>query len=165
MYLTDVSQFVSNRSTLYKAISGELLDLSILRVSEIYKEYTPASAPTMGITCEVPLVDSALGLVQAGSLLSYQQPKARSQCVAHHDAPPCPDLPLVGCRLETSCSMFVFTEHQQLHFKSLEVTWEKANKIEDATRGQSTSADWHRLRKHRLTSSHFGEYAMLNHAP
>lgn len=53
--------------------------------------------------------------------------------------------------------MFVFTEHQQLHFKSLEVTWEIAYKIEEATRGQSASADWHKLRKPRLTSSHFGE--------
>lgn len=151
---------VFNRSTLYKAISGELLDLSVLRVSEAYKEFTPLSAPTvctMGITCEVPLVHSALGLVQAGSPLSYQQPMARSHPVAHHDAPPRPDLPLAGCRLETSSSMFVFTEHQQLHFKSLEVTWEMAYKIEEATRGQSASADWHKLRKPRLTSSHFGE--------
>ena len=86
-----------------------------------------------------------------------QQPKARSRPVAHHNAPPCPDLPLAGCRLETSCCPFVFTEHQQLHFKSLEVTQEMANKIEDATRGQSLSTDWHRLRKLRLTSSHIGE--------
>ncbi|XP_036072734.1 uncharacterized protein LOC112155807 isoform X1 [Oryzias melastigma] len=148
------------KSTLYRAISGELLDLSTLSVSETYKEFTPVSAPTictMGITCEVPLVDSALGLVQAGSPLSYQQPKARSSPFAHIDAPPRPDLPLAGYRLETSSSVFVFTEHQQLHFKSLEVTWEMANKIEYATRSQSTSADWHRLRKPRLTSSHFGE--------
>ncbi|XDV44768.1 hypothetical protein PO909_013008 [Leuciscus waleckii] len=64
------------RSTLYKAISGELLDLSILRVSEIYKEFTPVSAPTictMGITCEVPLVDCALGLVQAAARLTGSQ--------------------------------------------------------------------------------------------
>ncbi|KAL2095395.1 hypothetical protein ACEWY4_010114 [Coilia grayii] len=148
------------RSTLYKAISGELLDLSVLRVSDVYKDFTPLSAPTictMGITSEVPLVDSALGLVQAGSPLSYQQPKARSYPVAHHDASPRPDLPLAGCRLQTSCSMFVFTEHQHQHFKSLEVTWEMAHKIENATRAQSASAAWHKLRKPRLTSSHFRE--------
>ncbi|XP_063746108.1 uncharacterized protein LOC134868735 [Eleginops maclovinus] len=148
------------RSTLYKATSGELLDLSVLKVSEIYKEFTPVSAPTictMGITCEVPLVNCALGLAQVGSPLSYQQPMARSCSVTHPDAPPRPDLPLAGCRLETSCFMSVFSEHQQLHFKSLEVTWEMAKNIEGATRGQSASTDWHRLRKPRLTSSHFGE--------
>ncbi|KAM3860332.1 leucine-rich repeat-containing protein 30a [Diretmus argenteus] len=60
-------------STLYKAISGELLDLSVLRVSEIYKEFNPVSAPTictMGITCEVPLVNSTLCLVQPLSTIT-----------------------------------------------------------------------------------------------
>lgn len=43
-------------------------------VPEIYKDFTPVSAPTictMGITCDVPLVDSALCKVQAGSPLSH----------------------------------------------------------------------------------------------
>ena len=75
MNLTDVSQFVSNRSTLYKAISGELLDLDcFLSVRDLQRVH-PVSAPTtctMGITSEVPLADSALGLVEAGSPLSYQ---------------------------------------------------------------------------------------------
>ncbi|KAK0133932.1 hypothetical protein N1851_030514 [Merluccius polli] len=49
------------RSTSNKGISGELLDMSVLKVPEIYKDFTPIFAPmicTMGITCKVPLVDS-----------------------------------------------------------------------------------------------------------
>lgn len=68
MYLTDVSQFVSNRSTLYKAISGELLDLSVLRVSEIYKEFTPVSAPTI---CTMGIVVSNY-LSKIYNYLTYQ---------------------------------------------------------------------------------------------
>lgn len=103
-------------------------------------------------------MDSALGKVQAGSALSYQQPmQARSHTAFHQDAPPRPDLPVAGYRIQPSACMFVCSEHQQLHLKSLEVTWDMAHKIEGATRGQSLSADWHRLRRPRLTSSHFGE--------
>ncbi|CAB1338100.1 unnamed protein product [Coregonus sp. 'balchen'] len=46
----------------------ELPDLSVLRVSEVYKDFHIETAPlitTMGINSEVPLVNSAFGKVQA----------------------------------------------------------------------------------------------------
>lgn len=64
------------RSKLYKGISRDLPDLSVLRVTKVYRDFPAAEAPmicSMGISCKVPLVDSALGKVQAGSPLSYQQ--------------------------------------------------------------------------------------------
>ncbi|XP_056147732.1 serine/threonine-protein kinase VRK2 isoform X2 [Lampris incognitus] len=65
------------RSTLYKGLHGDLPDLSVLQVTDVYKDFPVAEAPmicSMGISCDIPLVDSALGKVQAGSPLSYQQP-------------------------------------------------------------------------------------------
>ncbi|KAK5859094.1 hypothetical protein PBY51_003185 [Eleginops maclovinus] len=45
------------RSTLYKALSGDLPDLSVLQVSEVFKDFSAAEAPmicSMGISCEIP---------------------------------------------------------------------------------------------------------------
>ncbi|KAF4115388.1 hypothetical protein G5714_002877 [Onychostoma macrolepis] len=61
------------RSTLYKGLSGDMPDLSVLQVTEVYKDFPTAEAPmicSMGISGEIPLVDSGLGKVQAGSPLS-----------------------------------------------------------------------------------------------
>ncbi|XP_061077381.1 uncharacterized protein LOC133111208 isoform X2 [Conger conger] len=147
------------RSTLYKAYQGELPDLSLLQVSEIYKDM--ACAPlitTMGISSEVLLVDSALGKVQAGSPLSYQQPLITSRQITFHpDAPPPPPLPLQHYRLDPSNCMFVCSEKEQLFIASLETTWDMAHKIEAATKDQSMVSEWHQLRRPRLTSSHFRE--------
>ncbi|CAB1338101.1 unnamed protein product [Coregonus sp. 'balchen'] len=53
--------------------------------------------------------------------------------------------------------MFVCSERQQLYVRSLETTWDMANTIEGATKEQGTSLDWHKLRRPRLTTSHFRE--------
>ncbi|KAK7918718.1 hypothetical protein WMY93_010002 [Mugilogobius chulae] len=70
-----------------------------------------------------------------------------------HDAPPPPSIPLQDFRLLPSECMFVCSRRQQLHLKSLEVTLETAHKIE----GQSLCADWHNLRRSRVTASRFRE--------
>lgn len=84
---------------------------------------------SMGISCEIPLVDSALGKVQAGSPLSYQQPAIAKQNLSFHAAPPQPSVPLQNYRLQPSSCMFVCTEPQQLHLRSLEVTWDIMNML------------------------------------
>ncbi|XP_037552279.1 uncharacterized protein LOC119428679 [Nematolebias whitei] len=120
------------RSTLYKGLSGDLPDLSVLRVSEVYEDFAAADAPmicSMGISHEFPLVDSALGKVQAGSPLSYQQPATAKRDMSFHAAPPRPSLPLKNYHLQPSKSMFVCSEPQQLHLKSMEVTWDMVNKL------------------------------------
>lgn len=152
--------YAPHRSTLYKGLSGDLPDLSVLRVTEVYKDFSAAEAPmicSMGISCEIPLVDSALGKVQAGSPLSYQQPATAKRDLSFHAAPPPPSLPLQNYRLQPSSCVFVCSESQQLHLKCLEVTWDMAHKLECATRAQSSCADWHRLRRPRLTSTRFRE--------
>lgn len=57
--------------------------------------------------------------------------------------------------------MFVCSESQQLHLKSLEVTWDMAHKVESATRQQSSSSEWHQLRRARLTASRFREICQV----
>lgn len=152
------------RSTLYKGLTGDLPDLSVLRVTEVYKDFPAAEAPmicSMGITCEVPLVESALGMVQAGSPLSYQQPATARRDMSFHTAPPRPSLPLDNYHLPPSNFMFVCTKSQQLHLKSLEVSLDMVHKFECATRAQSKCAEWHDLRRPRVTASRFREICQV----
>ncbi|XP_076836505.1 uncharacterized protein LOC143482125 isoform X2 [Brachyhypopomus gauderio] len=74
------------RSTLYKAVRGELPDPDVLKVDEAYKDFPADIAPlitTMAISADVPLVDSAFGQVQEGSPISYQHPVP--ECVERHN--------------------------------------------------------------------------------
>ncbi len=84
------------RSSLYKALDGELLDLAMLRVSEVYKDFPPSLAPlvtTMGMSADVPLVQSAFGAVQAGSVLSFQhKPPAMREVINIPSAPASPSV-------------------------------------------------------------------------
>ncbi|CAI5694544.1 unnamed protein product [Oreochromis niloticus] len=147
------------RSKLYKGLYGDLPDLSVLRVSEVYQTFSDADRPmicTMGISDDIPLVGSRFGKVQQGSPLSYQQPsKEKAQTL--HNAPPPPSLPLQDYRLKPSECMFVCSRKQQLHMKSLEVTLEMSQSIECAMREQSECADWYNVRRPRVTASRFRE--------
>lgn len=79
------------RSTIYKAYRGELLDPSLLQISEVYAGFTDmACVPlitTMGISSEIPLMNSALGKVQAGSPLSSATADYKQ---ANYTPPRCP---------------------------------------------------------------------------
>ncbi|XP_073708315.1 uncharacterized protein [Garra rufa] len=139
------------RSNLYKAACNMTCgqpDMSVLR----------HVITTMGISGDVPLVDSAFGKVQEGSLLSYQLPAwSPPKTCPHTTAPPRPSLPLDGYRLGPLECCFVFTHHQQMHMASLATTDVMAHQIEAGTRQQSTMNEWHSLRKPRVTSSRFRE--------
>lgn len=140
---------------------GDMPDPDVLKVTEAYEGFSPDMSPlitTMSISADVPLVESALGKVQEGSLISYQQPVSVSRIISlHTGAPPPPPLPLDGYRLKPTCCQFVCSLHQQLHLQSLQTNLEMARGIEVATRDQSMSVVWHRVRKMRVTSSHFRE--------
>ncbi|XP_056135202.1 uncharacterized protein LOC130111926 [Lampris incognitus] len=126
------------RSTLYKAVRGELPDPDVLKVAEAYKDFPADIAPlitNMSISAEVPLVSSKFGDVQEGSPVSYQHPVPVSRVILiHPDARPPPPLPL-----DNSNNL------------------DMARKIEAATREQSACVEWHRVRRDRVTSSHFRE--------
>lgn len=78
-----------------------------------------------------PLVESAFGLVQEGSVLSCQQPVLTTRYITlHRDAPPTPHLPLEGYDIketllaQTACDIFsnrcaeqVSKEHAVWHNK------------------------------------------------
>ncbi len=149
------------RSSLYKALDGELPDLAMLRVSEVYKDFPPSLAPlvtTMGMSADVPLVQSAFGAVQAGSVLSFQhKPPAMREVINIPSAPASPTLPIHSYRLEPPSCAYVLSEQEHLHLKSLEVSFNMAHRIEAATQGQSSCQEWDRLRKMRVTSTRFHE--------
>ncbi|KAJ8248109.1 hypothetical protein GJAV_G00238400 [Gymnothorax javanicus] len=112
----------------------------------------------MAISADVPLVDSAFGKVQEGSPISYQHPVPVSRVALRHpDAPPPPQLPVDGYRLEPTSCQFVCSHQQHLHLQSLHATLDMARKIEAATREQSNTMEWHHVRRPRITSSRFRE--------
>ena len=92
--------------------------------------------------------------VPKGSVLSYQQCKPKPSKTSTLD----PTIHVPDFKLPTlSCPSIVLNEIEQLFHESLSVTNDEALKYELETREQSSAPDWHRLRKHRLTASHFNE--------
>nr|XP_055076863.1 uncharacterized protein LOC129456058 [Misgurnus anguillicaudatus] len=151
------------RSTLYRGMTGPLPDLSVLRVAEVYSGLDPLDMPLvtkMVMSIDKPLVDSEFGLIQRGSIISYQQPKLQTQCTElHKNAPGPPCLPLITHQLSPTECVWVCTEEEHLHIQSLQLSIEMAHKIELSTRGQSKDPEWHALRRMRITSSRFREVA------
>ncbi|XP_041932837.1 uncharacterized protein LOC121695788 [Alosa sapidissima] len=133
----------------------------MFRISEAYSRFSLEDQPlvtTMNMRSDQPLVEIGIGLVQKGSVLSYQQPAQKTRYITHiHDTPPTPHLPLDGHDCTPSDCAFVCTKEQQLHLNSLSVSMEMANKIEIATREQSCCPEWFELRKPRVTASRFRE--------
>ncbi|KAL1007424.1 hypothetical protein UPYG_G00086610 [Umbra pygmaea] len=136
---------------------GDLPDLSSLDVAGVYADFPPETAPVitrMAISSGKPLVDSALGRVQAGSILSYQHPCTVSDTViSHSDAPPFPELPLQGYSLEASSCAKVLTQQEQLHLASMSVSLQQCQETEKTTRCQSETPEWYSFRNERETSS------------
>ncbi|KAJ4926853.1 hypothetical protein JOQ06_014598 [Pogonophryne albipinna] len=148
-------------SGFYRGMVGPLPDPCLFRVTEAYSAFSIEDRPlvtTMNMRPDKPLVESAFGIVQEGSVLSYQMPALTSRYTTlHTDTPPTPHLPIEGyvilpCDLPLVCS-----EEEQLHMNSLSVDLEMSHKIEEATREQSSSSEWHLLRKPRVTASRFRE--------
>ncbi len=111
-----------------------------------------------GMSADVPLVQSAFGAVQAGSVLSFQhKPPAMREVINIPSAPASPSLPIHSYRLEPPSCAYVLSEQEHLHLKSLEVSFNMAHRIEAATQGQSLCQEWHRLRKMIVTSTRFHE--------
>ncbi|XP_034092199.1 uncharacterized protein LOC117559516 isoform X1 [Gymnodraco acuticeps] len=140
---------------------GGAITRGLFRVTEAYSAFSIEDRPlvtTMNMRPDKPLVESAFGIVQEGSVLSYQMPALTSRYTTlHTDTPPTPHLPIEGyvilpCDLPLVCS-----EEEQLHMNSLSVDLEMSHKIEEATREQSSSSEWHLLRKPRVTASRFRE--------
>ncbi|KAJ8359114.1 hypothetical protein SKAU_G00156390 [Synaphobranchus kaupii] len=108
------------RSGFYRGMVGPLPDPCMFRITEEYAKFSIEDRPlvtTMNMGPDKPLVESAFGLLQEGSVLSYQQPALTS--------------------------------------RSLALTMEMARRIEEATREQSSSSEWHLLRRPRVTASRF----------
>lgn len=104
------------RSALTRRMLGPLPNLSVLQVVEAYNELDPLDRPlvaTMGMSATKPLVKSKFGLMQRGSILSYQHPKLHSKnIVTHHIAQPYPSLPLEGNNLLPTECRWVCTEEE-----------------------------------------------------
>ncbi|XP_049333757.1 uncharacterized protein LOC111190676 [Astyanax mexicanus] len=156
------------RSTLYKGLVGDLFDLSVLQIGDTYKDFDREEQPlvaTMGISDEKTLVETAFGMAQKGSVLSYQLPILPTKSVKmHHDAPSYPSLPLGDYRLLPTDCVHVCTQEEHFFLKSLTVTLDMANKIELATREQAADQEWHQLRRPRITSSRFREVCFVRGA-
>ena len=109
---------------------------------------------TMAISRDVPLVDSVQP-VKEGSVLSYQMP---TKAVPRN-------LPTLRCPITSTAlqawALYLFfslyTLQQHHHMTSLKTPLETAHKIEQATKEQSSCAEWHQLWWSRITSTKFPE--------
>lgn len=99
--------------------------MSLLQIGEMYKDFDISDKPlvaTMATSDEKTLTETAFGLAQKGSVLSYQQPILPSRSVKmHQDPPPYPLLPLVESRLAPTKCVHVCTEEEHFHLESLKV--------------------------------------------
>ncbi|KAK1900386.1 ATP-dependent Clp protease proteolytic subunit, partial [Dissostichus eleginoides] len=108
------------RSGFYRGMVGPLPDPCLFRVTEAYSAFSIEDRPlvtTMNMRPDKPLVESAFGMVQEGSVLSYQMPALTSRYTKlHTDTPPTPHLPIEGyvilpcdlpLKLERFCSLLV----------------------------------------------------------
>lgn len=140
--------------------------MSLVHIEDTFKDFAITEKPlvaTMGICEEKTLVETAFGLAQKGSVLSYQQPILPTRSVnLHQDCPPFPPLPLGQYRLDRTECVHVCTEEEHFHLKSLMVTLDMAYKIEAATREQAAEQEWHQLRRPRITSSRFREVCFVS---
>ncbi|XP_041912133.1 uncharacterized protein LOC121677449 isoform X2 [Alosa sapidissima] len=88
------------RSGFYRGLVSPLPDPCMFRISEAYSRFSLEDQPlvtTMNMRSDQPLVEIGIGLVQKGSVLSYQQPAQKTRYITHiHDTPPTPHLPLDG---------------------------------------------------------------------
>ncbi|KAI4881527.1 hypothetical protein NFI96_032360 [Prochilodus magdalenae] len=93
------------RSTLYKGLVGDPLDLSLLQIGDTYKDLDIKEKPQLWASVMKTLVETAFGMAQKVSVLSYLLPILPTKSVkVHQDAPPYPPLPPEECRLHpTQC--------------------------------------------------------------
>ncbi|KAL4007774.1 hypothetical protein ACER0C_001626 [Sarotherodon galilaeus] len=98
------------RSGFYRGMVGPLPDPCLFRITEAYAKFNIEDRPlvtTMNMRPDKPLVESAFGVVQEGSVLSYQQPVLTTRYITlHRDAPPTPHLPLEGYDILPSDCVF-----------------------------------------------------------
>ena len=146
------------RSTVYKPFEGPLSSINLPAVlSPIFSDTTPKPGYMRIWPDEnenIELVESKYGPVPKGSVLSYRQCRPKPSKTSTLD----PTTHVPDFKLPTlSCPSIGLNEREQLFYESLSVTNEQALKYESETREQSLAPDWHRLRKHRLTASHFKE--------
>lgn len=116
----------------------------------------------MSISDGHTLVETALGLAQKVSVLSYQQSLLPTKSVRiHKDPPSYPSWPLSEYSLDPTECVHVCTEEEHVHLKSLIVTVDMAHKIESARREQTPDQEWHQLCRPRITSSCFREVSFV----
>ncbi|KAJ4925928.1 hypothetical protein JOQ06_008113 [Pogonophryne albipinna] len=162
------------RSGFYRGMVGPLPDPCLLRVTEAYSAFSiedRSLVTTMNMRPDKPLVESAFGIVQEGSVLSYQMPALTSRYTTlHTDTPPTPHLPIEGyvilpCDLPLVCS-----EEEQLHMNSLSVDLEMSHKIEEATqrilKGTRQNAEMRRGAEMEPTvAAEYSRLANVNYSP
>ncbi|KAM6947943.1 uncharacterized protein PEZ65_001495 [Lycodopsis pacificus] len=126
----------------------------LTRLTEAFKNFPDDKKPLitkMGLTEDVELVDCACGKVPKGCSLSYQCPvPSERDYRIHIDEPPRPLLPLADHRLKPMPVVPTLSAKEQEHLDRMQINWEAAHQLEQATRGHKEEEE--KLRTRRLTS-------------
>ena len=146
------------QSTLYNPIPEHFGEPKIIdSLKDIFKEYEDMQINSIiPETSTLDFVDSKLGKVACGSVISYQQRQNTTNDPKIHmnidgpDKPPAFDVPSLG-----SFYLFVPTLAEINFVEGLSVSLAQSCLYEEETREQSDTQKWHDLRAQRLSSSKF----------
>ena len=145
------------RSTLYNPIPEQFGELQIIdSMKDIFKQFDDMQINSiLRETDNLDFVNSKLGKVACGSVISYQQRQnitSDPKIQINVDGPEAPafDLPV----LENQYA-FVPTLQELNFIEGLSVSLEQSCLYEEETREQSDTQKWHDLRAQRLSSSKF----------
>ena len=146
------------RSTLYNPIPEQFGNLQIIdSMKDIFKQFDDMQINSiLPESDNLDFVNSKLGKVAGGSVISYQQRQIITNDPKIHmnvdgpEKPPAFDLPVLENQYE-----FVPTLEELNFIDGLRVSQAQSCLYEEETREQSDTQKWHDLRAQRLSSSKF----------
>lgn len=150
------------KSTVYNPLQVPLNSISLpCKLSPFFNSVCPTERPQFAqlwnANDSLEMVKFKYGNVPKGSILSYQLPVCSVESgqivTVNCDELP-PDFVFPDLSTYVKCHFPIDIAYINL-YKSLFVSDVMSREFEEVTRGQSSTEEWHRLRKNRLTASIF----------
>lgn len=143
------------KSTLFNPVRCNFADFNDLHLSLSSVAPNLLILPSLSVeNVPVKYVDSNVGFVAEGSIISYQQEVSTSYII-NFDNVAFPMFPVSDFMINNYC--FVPTYDQSVAFADVLIDVSLISSFEEMTRDQSESKLWHTLRESRITASKVGE--------
>ncbi len=145
------------QTTFYNPLRSNVPPFSLLheKLSAVAPDVLILPAISTENASQCPVVNSRVGQVPKGSVLSYHQQLSPAYIFNIHDGVPFPKLPVIDNMVNNYSR--VLTLEQSLAMEDVFLEISLVHSFEDLTRDQSESSLWHKLRLNRVTASKVGE--------